>query len=215
MAAISLLGTPSVSATTVKPVGSVPTPKGAKPRAVVDKHRHVVGPKLAAKMAAVGLYNPKLPFPQINPLDFVCHRDFVDLDYAMPKQRKAGVTMSVASNGGEIEWIAHDLLRVSTGEAIKFMNDEYLAASARFPGEFALMANAHALEESCRPIVEAFITKDCGKPIAVSSSYGDGAGRTLSRQPKAEWLWEDAAANGLVVHIHPPMLSIGHEARPQ
>ena len=29
---------------------------------------------------------------------------------------------------------------------------------------------------------------------------------------KAEWLWEFAAANGIVVHIHPPMLSIAHEA---
>ena len=27
----------------------------------------------------------------------------------------------------------------------------------RFPGEFALMANAHALEEGCRPIVQDMI----------------------------------------------------------
>jgi len=68
------------------------------------------------------------------------------------------------------------------------------------------------LEEGCRPIVEAFITKDGDKAIAVSSSYGDGAGRTYLDGPKAEWLWQYAAVNGPIVHIQPPMLSIGHEA---
>lgn len=186
-------------------------PNGTEHRAIVDTHRHPVGPKLAAKMAERGLYDPKKEFPQTNPLDFVCYRDFIDLDYAVPKQRKAGVTLSVASNGGELEWIAHDLLQVSTGEALKFMNDEYLVIRDRFPGEFALMANAHALEESCRPIVEEMISKGGAKAIAVSSSYGDGAERTFLDSPKAEWLWEFAAANDIVVHIHPPMLSVGHE----
>lgn len=213
MAAMPLLGAATNAEAAVKAdKNSRPTPSATKPRAVVDTHRHVVGPKLAAKMAAVGLYDPKKEFPQTNPLDFVCYRDFVDLDYAMPKQRKAGVTLSVASNGGEVEWIAHDLLKVSTGDALKFMNDEYLVIRDRFPGEFALMANAHALEESCRPIVEEMVRKGGAKAIAVSSSYGDGANRTYLDSPKAEWLWEFAAANDLVVHIHPPMLSIGHEA---
>jgi hypothetical protein len=35
--------------------------------AIVDTHRHPVGPKLAAKMAEAGFYDPKKPFPQTNP----------------------------------------------------------------------------------------------------------------------------------------------------
>ena len=211
IAAVPLLGAASSGLAAGKPDRNA-QPNGTKYRAVIDTHRHVVGPKLAAKMADAGLFDPKQPFPQTNPLDFVCYRDFIDLDYAMPRQRKAGVTLSVASNGGEVEWIAKDLLKVSTGNALKFMNDEYLVIRDRFPGEFALMANAHALDESCRPIVEDMVKKGGAKAIAVSSSYGDGADRTYLDSPKAEWLWEFAAANDLIVHIHPPMLSIGHEA---
>ena len=210
IAAVPLLGAASAVGAAGKPDGNA-QPNGTKHRAIIDTHRHVIGPKLAAKMAERGLYDPKKEFPQTNPLDFVCYRDFVDLDYAMPKQRKGGVTLSVASNGGEVEWIAKDLLQVSTGDALKFMNDEYLVVRDRFPGEFALMANAHALEESCRPIVEDMVKKGGAKAIAVSSSYGDGSERTFLDSPKAEWLWEFAAANDLVVHIHPPMLSVGHE----
>jgi predicted TIM-barrel fold metal-dependent hydrolase len=162
-------------------------------------------------MAARGLYDPKQDFPQTNPLDFVCYRDFVDLDYGVTKQREGGVTLSIASNGGEVDWIAQDLLKVSTGDAIKFLNEEYLEFQARFPGEFALMANAHALEESCRPIVEEMISQGGAKAIAVSSSYGDGSDRTFLDSPKAEWLWEFAEANDIVVHIHPPMTAVGHE----
>jgi predicted TIM-barrel fold metal-dependent hydrolase len=181
-------------------------------RAIVDTHRHPIGPKLAAKMGEAGLYDPKLPFPQTNPQDLICYREFFDLDYAMPKQREEGVTLSLASNGGEVEWFARDLLKVSTVDALKTLNDEYLEIRDRYPGEFALMANAHALEEGCRPIVEEMIRKGGAKAIAVASSYGDGADRVFLDSPKAEWLWEFAAANDIVVHIHPPMGSIGHEA---
>jgi predicted TIM-barrel fold metal-dependent hydrolase len=180
-------------------------------RAIVDTHRHPVGPKLRAKMVEVGLLDPDQEFPQTNPEDLVVYRDFVDLDYAMPKQREGGVTLSLASNGGEVEWIARVLLRVSTGDALKFLNDEYLEIKDRYPGEFALMANAHALQEGCRPIVEEMISQGDAKAIAVASSYGDGSDRTFLDSPNAEWLWELAEANDVVVHIHPPMLSIGNE----
>ena len=105
-------------------------------------------------MAERGLYDPNQEFPQANAQDLICYREFFDLDYAIPKQREGGVTLSVASNGGEVDWIARDLLQVSTGDALKFLNEEYLEIRGRYPGEFALMANAHALEEGCRPIVE-------------------------------------------------------------
>src|SRR5277367_3021723 len=130
----------------------------------------------------------------------------------MPKSRAEGVTLSLASNGGEVEWLARDVLRVRTVDALKILNDEYLEIRDGYPGEFALMANAHALEEDCRPIVEKMISQSGAKAIAVASSYGDGADRVFLDSPKAEWLWEFAEANDIVVHIHPPMLSIGHEA---
>ena len=186
-------------------------PNGTERRAIVDTHRHPIGPKLVAKMAERGLYDPKQEFPQTNAQDLICYREFFDLDYAMPMQRDGGVTLSLASNGGEVEWFARDILRVSTGEALKFLNDEYLEIRDRYPGEFALMANAHALEEGCRPIVEKMISQSGAKAIAVASSYGDGADRAFLDSPKAEWLWEFAEANDIVVHIHPPMLSVGHE----
>jgi predicted TIM-barrel fold metal-dependent hydrolase len=187
-------------------------PNATGHRAIVDTHRHPIGPKLAAKMAERGFYDPKQPFPQTNAQDLIGYREFYDLEYAMPKSREEGVTLSLASNGGEVEWLARDLLKVSTGDALKILNDEYLEIRDGYPGEFALMANAHALEEGCRPIVEDMINQGGAKAIAVASSYGDGSERSFLDSPKAEWLWEFAEANNIVVHIHPPMLSLGHEA---
>ena len=108
---------------------------GTEHRAIVDTHRHPIGPKLAAKMAERGFYDPKQEFPQTNAQDLIGYRAFYDLDYAMPKQREGGVTLSVASNGGEVDWLARDLLQVSTGDALKFLNDEYLEIRDRYPGE--------------------------------------------------------------------------------
>ena len=99
---------------------------GTEHRAIVDTHRHPIGPKLAAKMAERGFYDPKQEFPQTNAQDLIGYREFYDLDYAMPKQREGGVTLSLASNGGEVEWFARDLLQVNTGDALKILNDEYL-----------------------------------------------------------------------------------------
>ncbi len=115
------------------------------------------------------------------------------------------------TNGGEVAWLAQDLLKGSTGDALKFFNDEYMDIMSCYPGEFAPTANAHALEEACRPIVEEMICQGGAKAISVASSYGDGADRIFLDSPKAEWLWEFAVANDIVVHINPPMQSIGHE----
>jgi hypothetical protein len=41
-----------------------------------------------------------------------------------------------------VEWFARDLLKVSTSDALKILNDEYLEIRDRYPGEFALMAPA-------------------------------------------------------------------------
>jgi predicted TIM-barrel fold metal-dependent hydrolase len=194
------------------PIGLDAHSHGTEHRAIVDTHRHPVGPKLRDKMAESGLFDFKKSFPQTNAQDLFGYRTFFDLDYAVPMQREGGVTLSIASNGGEVNWISRDLLKVSTGDALKFLNDEYLEIKDRFPGEFELAANAHALEESCRPVVEEMISKEDAKAIAVASSYGDGSDRVFLDSPKAEWLWEFAEANDIVVHIHPPMVSLGHES---
>jgi len=186
------------------------TAHGTGYRVLVDTHRHIVGPKLRAKMADAGFFDPKQPFPQTNDQDLIGYRSFYDLDYAIIKQREEGVTLSIISNGGEVPWIAK-MIGSSTGDAIKFLNDEYLEAQASYPGEFDLMANAHALDESSLPVIEEIISQNDAKAIAVSSSYGDGADRVFLDSPKAEWLWEYAEANDIVVHVHPPMMGIGHE----
>ena len=186
------------------------TAHGTGYRVLVDTHRHIVGPKLRARMADAGFFDPKQPFPQTNDQDLIGYRSFYDLDYAIIKQREEGVTLSIISNGGEVPWIAK-MIGSSTGDAIKFLNDEYLEAQASYPGEFDLMANAHALDESSLPVIEEIISQNDAKAIAVSSSYGDGADRVFLDSPKAEWLWEYAEANDIVVHVHPPMIGIGHE----
>jgi predicted TIM-barrel fold metal-dependent hydrolase len=190
---------------------TVPLPNKTEQRAIVDTHRHPWGKKMQAKIEERGLLDPKQGFPQTNALDLMAYREVFDLDYAMPIQREGGITLSLMTNGGEVAWLAQDLLKGSTGDALKFFNDEYLDITNRYPGEFAPTANAHALEESCRPIVEEMIRQGGAKAIAVASSYGDGAHRVFLDSPKAEWLWEFAEANDIVVHIHPPMQSIGHE----
>src|SRR6202167_1124062 len=181
-------------------------------RAIVDTHRHPWGQKMQAKMVERGLLDPKQGFPQTNAQDLMAYREVFDLDYAMPIQREGGITLSLMTNGGEVAWLAHDLLKGSTGDGLKFFNDEYLDIMNKYPGEFVPTANAHALEETCRPVVEEMIRQGGAKAISVASSYGDGADRVFLDSPKAEWLWEFAEANDIVVHIHPPMQSIGHEA---
>lgn len=133
----------------------------------------------------------------------------------MPAQREGGVTLSIASCGGEMAWIANTLLQVSPSDTLKFVNDEYQEIRDGYPGEFAMMANAYALDESCRPIVEDMIAQGGAKAIAIASSYANGANREYLDSPKAEWLWEFAEANDLVVHVHPPMLSVGNEVLTQ
>ena len=81
----------------------MPADQLAERRHVVDTHRHPLGPKLAAKMAERGLFDPDKPFPQAGASDVIFYREFIDLAYAMPKQREGGVTLSLASNGGEVD----------------------------------------------------------------------------------------------------------------
>jgi predicted TIM-barrel fold metal-dependent hydrolase len=190
----------------------MPAEQPAEHKHVVDTHRHPFGPKLVARMAERGLFDPSKSFPQAGAGDVMYYREFIDLDYAMPKQREGGVTLSLASNGGEVDWLARAVLQMSTNDALKFMNDEYVEIRDRHPGEFELMANAHALDERCRPVVEEMLNQHGAKAIAVASSYGDGPEREFLDSSKAEWLWEFAESKNLLVHIHPPMAAVSHES---
>ena len=108
-------------------------PNQSERRAIVDTHRHPWGAKMQAKMEELGLLDPKKGFPQTNAQDLMAYREVFDLDYAMPIQREGGITLSLMTNGGEVPWIAQDLLKVSTVEGLKYLNDEYLDIMNRFP----------------------------------------------------------------------------------
>src|SRR5579863_6524874 len=107
-----------------------------RPQHIVDTHRHPIGPKLSAKMAERGVYDPKKPFPQTNAADIMTYREFMDLAYSMPMQREAGVTRTVASAGGEVEWVANQILERNLVDTLKFLNDEFLEIRDQYPGEF-------------------------------------------------------------------------------
>jgi hypothetical protein len=155
-------------------------PNKTEHRAIVDTHRHPWGRKMQAKTEERGLLDPKQGFPQTNALDLMAYREVFDLDYAMPIQREGGITLSLMTNGGEVAWLAQDLLKGSTGDALKFFNDEYLEITNRYPGEFAPTANAHALEEACRPIVEEMIRQGNFSSVQLRRWRGS----RLPRQPE-------------------------------
>jgi predicted TIM-barrel fold metal-dependent hydrolase len=179
---------------------------------VIDTHRHPLTPRMVKAMADKGLFDPAKPLPQAGAGDIIFYREFVDLAYAMTKQRAAGVTLSLASNGGEVDWIGRELLGYQVPDTLAFLRDEYLALQQSFPGEFVLAANAVAIDARSRNVVEEMLDKHDAKVIAVASSYGDGENRVFLDSPDAEWLWELAEARGVVVHVHPPMNAISHEA---
>jgi hypothetical protein len=56
-------------------------------RAIVAIHRHPVGARLRDKLAEAGLF---------------ASRDFLDLDCGVSQQLEGGITLSMASNGGEV-----------------------------------------------------------------------------------------------------------------
>src|SRR6202050_2957377 len=147
-------------------------PTTTERRAIVDTHRHPWGKKMQAKMEEQGLLDPKQGFPQTNTQDLMGYREVFDLDYAMPTQREGGITLSLMTSGGEVAWLAQDLLKGSTVDALKFFTEEYVDIMNRYPGEFVPTANAHALEEACRPVVEEMIFNGGAKGISVAGSYG-------------------------------------------
>ncbi len=125
------------------------------------------------KIEERGLLDPRQGFPQTNAMDLMGYREVFDLDYAMPIQREGGVTLSLMTNGGKLEWLARDLLQASTLDGLKFFHDEYVAVMNRYPGEFAPTANAHAREEACLPTAEALTREGYGAEQAERAARMD------------------------------------------
>src|SRR5271154_1409122 len=141
---------------------------------VIDTHRHIFGPKLRQKLVEnIGLDDSK-PLPQVFGDEMFFYRESVDVDYSMEIQRKSGVTLCVNSYGGEIETCAQSIIKASTIDTLKFLHDESFELQDRFPKDIACMANAHALEENTRDVIDPLISNKEACCISISTSYGAG-----------------------------------------
>jgi hypothetical protein len=111
-----------------------------------------------------------------------------------------------------IETFAKQIIKASTIDTIKFLHDESFELRDRFPKDIAVMANAHALEENTRDVIDPLISSKQACAISICTSYGAGADQVFLDSPKAEWLWEYAQDKDVLVHIHPPLVAIGAAA---
>jgi predicted TIM-barrel fold metal-dependent hydrolase len=184
-------------------------------RSIIDTHRHIFGPKLRQKLIENIGFDDSKPLPQVFGDEMFFYRESVDVDYSMEIQRQSGVTLCVNSYGGEVETFSQLVIKASTVDTLKFLNDESFELRDRFPGEVACMANAHALEESSRDVIDPLISNKEACCISVTTSYGVGSDQVFLDSPKAEWLWEYAQAKDALVHIHPPLVAIGAVAMQQ
>ena len=178
-------------------------------KVIIDTHRHLVGPKLKNKFIENGGLDDSKPLPQVTDEEVFYYREFVALDYSLEKSRQAGVTKSIISQGGELEIFAKHIIKQDTLDSMRFLNDEQMEIRERYPSDVACMANAHALEEGSRDIIDPLIGNQAACAISIATSYGSGDGRVFLDSPKAEWLWEYAQSKDLLVHVHPPMGSVG------
>ena len=184
-------------------------------RSIIDTHRHIFGPKLVQKFLLNIGFDDKKPLPQANAGEMFFYRESVDVDYSMQVQRESGVTLCVNSYGGEIETFAKQIIKASTVDTIKFLHDESFELRDRYPNDIAVMANAHALEENTRDVIDPLISNKQVCAINICTSYGAGEYQVFLDSPKAEWLWEYAQDKDVLVHIHPPLVAIGAVAMQQ
>jgi hypothetical protein len=127
-------------------------------RSIIDTHRHIFGPKLKQKFVENIGFDDKKPLPQANAGEMFFYRESVDVDYSMEIQQKSGVTLCLNSYGGEIETFANSIIKASTIDTLKFLHDESFELRDRFPKDIACMANAHALEENTRDVIDPLIS---------------------------------------------------------
>ena len=96
--------------------------------------------------------------PQANDGEMFFYRESVDVDYSMEVQRKSVVSSCVNSYGGEVETFAQHIIKANTIDTLKFLHDESFELRDRFPDDIACMANAHALEENKRDVIDPLIS---------------------------------------------------------
>lgn len=173
-------------------------------RSIIDTHRHVWGPKLRQKLVDNGGLDDSKPLPQVNDSEQFYYREPVDADYSMEIQRN--------QLRREVEGFGEHIIKANTVDTLTFLNDEALELRNRFPDDIACMANAHALEENTRDLIDPLISHQGACAISISTSYGTGPDQVFLDSAKAEWLWEYAQDKDVLVHIHPPLGSIGDAA---
>jgi predicted TIM-barrel fold metal-dependent hydrolase len=183
-------------------------------RTIIDTHRHIFGPKLRQKFVENIGFDDSKPLRQANAGEIFFYRESVDVDYSMEIQRQSGVTSCINSYGSEVETCAQQIIKANTIHTLKFLNDESFELRDRFPDEVACMANAHALEESSRDVIDPLISKKEACCISITTSYRADSDQVFLDSPKAEWLWEYAQAKDVLVHI-PPLVAIGAVAMQQ
>jgi|SRR5580693_5683358 hypothetical protein len=86
-----------------------------------------------------------------------------------------------------VETFAQHIIKATTIDALKFLHDESFELRDRFPDEVACMANAHALEENTRAVIDPLISNKEACFISISG-YGAGPDQIFLDSPKAEWL---------------------------
>ncbi len=148
---------------------------------IIDTHRHVWGPKLRQKLVDNGGLDDSKPLPQVTDSEQFYYRESVDADYSMEIQRQSGVSRSVISYGGEVEGFGQHIIKANTVDTLTFLNDEALELRDRFPDDIACMANAHALEEKTRDLIDPLISDQGACAISISTQLRDRSGSGLSR----------------------------------
>jgi len=181
--------------------------------AIVDTHRHLIGPATSARMAEVGIYDPGRPLPQATDIDLFLHEDFVDQEVSVQRQRAGGVTTAVVSSGGQVEFQARDVWRMAPSEAVKRILEDRLALRELYPDDVEIMVDVDPFDERCAVTAIEALERHDAKAISVASSWGVGGERRFLDDPDATWLWELSSDRDIPVHIHPPLVPIGHEAQ--
>jgi hypothetical protein len=169
-------------------------------RSIIDTHRHIFRSETASEIGENICFDDSKPLPQANDGEMFFYRESVDVDYSMEIQRQSGVALSVNSYGGEVETFAQHIIKANTVDTLKFLHDESFELRDRSPEDIACMANAHALEENTRDVIDPLISNKEACAISISTSYGSGPDQIFLDSPKAEWLWEYAQDKDVLVH---------------
>jgi predicted TIM-barrel fold metal-dependent hydrolase len=176
---------------------------------VVDTHRHPFGKREQEIMASVGAYDPSRPLPQAARGN-VWYAEWLDEDTTVAGQREGGVTRSLLSNGGELEFFA-ELGGGDTLGTARMMLEEKLELIGRHPDDFGLMVDVDPFDERFSEFLAEGLDRHDACAISVATSWGDGDRRRFLDDSAADWLWQLATERAVAVHLHPPMMPYGHE----